>query len=83
MEGWFCQLISRKDKWNQAVGEENQSPDDNETYEIVRKPREQRIIGCKWIFTLEQQELQMVNSGKSTKSFRGSSLKRKSGAVRF
>ena len=42
------------DKWNQAMGEEKQSLDKNDTYELVPKPEKQRIIGCKWIYKIKE-----------------------------
>lgn len=39
--------IKDRDKWNASMGEEKDSLDENETWDIVDRPQRQRVIGCK------------------------------------
>ena len=39
-----------KDKWLSAMKEEIQSLYKNNTWKLVDRPSDQKIVGCKWIF---------------------------------
>ena len=40
--------------WRKAVREEIKALEKNETWEIVNTPRNHKIVGCKWVFTIKQ-----------------------------
>ena len=41
---------SEKDKWMEAMVEENESSSKNKTWELTELPKEKKPIGCKWVF---------------------------------
>lgn len=45
-----------KAKWFEAMDEEMNSLRKNNTWELVNKPKGQRILGCKWIYKLKEEE---------------------------
>ncbi|VEN40759.1 unnamed protein product [Callosobruchus maculatus] len=49
----FEELETRNDRtlWEQAVHEELKSLEENQTWEIVDKPKEGKLIDTKWVFT--------------------------------
>lgn len=40
-------------KWKEAILEEMITPEGNETKETVELPRGNKIVGCKWVFTIK------------------------------
>lgn len=46
------EAINRKDrdKWKQAMDKETKSIRENQTWTLVKRPRNANIIGCKWVF---------------------------------
>ena len=40
--------------WKKAVMEEINALEKNETWDIVNLPRNHKIVGCKWVFTIKQ-----------------------------
>ncbi|GKU86831.1 hypothetical protein SLEP1_g1306 [Rubroshorea leprosula] len=43
----------RDRNWACAMIEEMNALDKNETWDIVTRPKERRIVGCKWVFTVK------------------------------
>ena len=41
-------------QWQQAMSEEMQSLYENNTWILVPKPKDQRVIDCKWIFKVKE-----------------------------
>uniref|UniRef100_A0A2N9IQA1 Reverse transcriptase Ty1/copia-type domain-containing protein n=1 Tax=Fagus sylvatica TaxID=28930 RepID=A0A2N9IQA1_FAGSY len=41
---------SKKDKWMEAMVEENESLSKNKTWELTELPKGKKPIGCKWVF---------------------------------
>lgn len=52
----FNDAMQSKDSsnWKQAMQEEMDSLIKNQTWELVDKPKNQKLLGCKWIFKLKQ-----------------------------
>jgi hypothetical protein len=48
----YQEAITSKDfaQWTTAMGEEIESLHKNKTWELVKKPKGQKIVGCKWVF---------------------------------
>jgi transposase InsO family protein len=40
-------------KWVQAIKEEMKSLQDNKTWNLVPLPKEKKIVGCKWVFSIK------------------------------
>lgn len=45
-----------KDKWIDAMNQEISSINKNETWEICNLPKDRKAIGCKWLFTMKNNE---------------------------
>ena len=43
-----------KKEWNQAIKEEMDSLNRNDTWELVEKPDNKKVIACKWIFKVKE-----------------------------
>ena len=41
-------------KWNASMGEEKDSLDKNDTWDVVDRPPRQGVIGCKWIYKYKE-----------------------------
>lgn len=41
-------------KWNASMGEEKDSLDKNDSWDIVDRPPRQKIIGCKWVYKYKE-----------------------------
>ena len=48
-------------KWLEAMKFEIASLKKNHTWELVEKPREQRVVGCKWLYKIKE------GAGENTK----------------
>ena len=42
------------DKWNASMGDEKTSLDKNHTWDIVNRPKRQRVVGSKWIYKYKE-----------------------------
>lgn len=42
------------EKWNASMGEENDSLDKNDMWDIVDRPLRHRVIGCRWIYKYKE-----------------------------
>lgn len=49
------QEAMRIPKWRQAVTEEIQALEKNQTWHLVKKPEGKTSVGCKWVFTVKYQ----------------------------
>lgn len=47
--------IQDKYNWMGAMVEEMESLKKNETYDLVRLPQGNEVIGCKWVYKIKQQ----------------------------
>lgn len=45
-----------KDKWKLTMEQEIQSLKDNKTWTLVDRPKNQRVIPCKWIYKIKRNE---------------------------
>ncbi|KAJ0869659.1 putative RNA-directed DNA polymerase [Helianthus annuus] len=43
-----------KDKWQRAMNEEMESLYKNETWQLVDKPKDQKLVSCKWIYKVKE-----------------------------
>eukprot|EP00252_Welwitschia_mirabilis_P002409 TRINITY_DN1235_c0_g1_i6.p1 TRINITY_DN1235_c0_g1~~TRINITY_DN1235_c0_g1_i6.p1 ORF type:complete len:1428 (+),score=264.56 TRINITY_DN1235_c0_g1_i6:585-4868(+) len=43
----------QKMEWKEAMNEEMKALAKNETWELVKAPKEKRTVGCKWVFTVK------------------------------
>ncbi|KAH9649106.1 hypothetical protein KPL70_025861 [Citrus sinensis] len=52
----YKEAVSGKneDQWLEAMKEEMDSLNKNDTWVLVRKPDKKKVIGCKWVFKLKQ-----------------------------
>ena len=52
----YKEAVSRSDKsnWKKAMDEEMESLRKNETWILVPKPVQQRLVGCKWIYKIKE-----------------------------
>lgn len=52
----YQEAMNRKDKhkWLQAMQEEMNSLKKNGTWILVKQPKQQKLVGCKWIFKRKQ-----------------------------
>ena len=41
------------DIWNDSMGEEMTSLDENHTWDLTQRPKNQKVIGCKWLYKLK------------------------------
>lgn len=69
----YEQAIKSEDheKWQQAMNEEFESLTSNQTWELVEKPKDKRIIDCKWIFKIKQNTKGVVERYKARMVARG------------
>lgn len=44
-----------KQKWEKSIQEELKAHERNETWELVKKPDKVKIIGCKWVFRIKDE----------------------------
>lgn len=51
----------QKDKWIESMNEEMSSLRKNKTWELVSKPKDQRVFGCKWKFKLKDSRPKQSN----------------------
>ena len=56
---------SRGKEWQKAMEEEIKALDENQTWELVPKPREVMVIGPKWVFRNKENEEGEVVTNKS------------------
>lgn len=54
-----------KDKWKLTMGQEIQSLKDNKTWTLVDRPKNQKVIPCKWIYKLERNEEEKISKYKA------------------
>jgi len=40
-------------EWREAMKVEMDAPEKNETWELVELPKEKKLVGCKWVFTVK------------------------------
>nr|CCA26410.1 PREDICTED: similar to copiatype polyprotein putative [Albugo laibachii Nc14] len=40
--------------WKNAIGSDIKSLDDKKTWNIIDRPKEQKLIGCKWVFAVKR-----------------------------
>ncbi|KAJ0844964.1 putative RNA-directed DNA polymerase [Helianthus annuus] len=45
---------SNKEKWEQAMKDEMHSLYKNKTWELVDRPKDQKLVDCKWIFKIKE-----------------------------
>ncbi|KAF5775409.1 putative RNA-directed DNA polymerase [Helianthus annuus] len=52
----YYQAISSKEKeeWHKAMQEEMSSLIKNKTWELVKKPKDQKVVACKWIYKIKE-----------------------------
>ena len=52
----FREAVASTEKklWWQSMREEMDSLDKNGTWKLVEKPRNQKIVGCKWVYKLKE-----------------------------
>lgn len=52
----YAQAVASKDseKWLEAMQDEMDSLNKNNTWQLVQKPPNQKLVGCKWIYKLKQ-----------------------------
>ena len=43
------------ENWVRAMNEEMRALEKNETWEIVEKPKDKKVVGCRWIYTVKYQ----------------------------
>ena len=55
----------RQAKWKQAVMEEMEALKKNGTWEVVDLPKEKRLVGCKWLFTIKYNSDGSINRYKA------------------
>lgn len=65
----------QRDKWMEAMTDEMSSLKDNHTWEIVPKPNNKNVIGCKWTFKLKRDANGIVQRYKARLVARGFSQK--------
>ncbi|GAA0149543.1 transmembrane signal receptor [Lithospermum erythrorhizon] len=52
-------------EWKVAVYEEMKALEKNETWNLVTLPREKRVVGCKWVFTIKYNEKGIIERYKA------------------
>ena len=52
----YREAVSRSDKnkWLKALKEEMDSLEKNETWQLVERPKQQKLVGCKWIYKVKE-----------------------------
>lgn len=52
----FKEAVSGKDidKWIKAMNDKIESLYKNDTWELVKKPENKRVVGCKWVYKVKQ-----------------------------
>jgi hypothetical protein len=74
----YEELVDRKDKenWLQAVHEELESLEENNTWEVVPKPTGKKVIDNKWVFTLKRNDSDEIERYKARLVIKGCAQKR-------
>lgn len=54
-----------KDKWKEAMDEEIASLKENDTWEIVPKPKDRDVVSCKWVFKLKRKAEAKIDRHKA------------------
>lgn len=54
----YTEAIMSKDSqlWVESINEELKAHDDNGTWQLVEKPPEAKVIGCKWVFRIKDEQ---------------------------
>lgn len=52
----YKEMLKSKDKlkWINAMDEKMESLYKNETWKLVPRPKNQKVVGCRWLFTKKQ-----------------------------
>lgn len=59
------QISPEKAQWDLAINEELESIQERDVYELVERPKEEKIIGSTWVFTLKKDEQGLVQRYKA------------------
>ncbi|KAL0893973.1 hypothetical protein ABMA27_014049 [Loxostege sticticalis] len=54
----YTEAIMSKDShlWVESINEELKAHDDNGTWQLVEKPPEAKVMGCKWVFRIKDEQ---------------------------
>lgn len=56
---------SGSEQWSHAMDEEFKSLVDNETWDLVEKPIDQRVVDCKWVYKIKRNPDESINRFKA------------------
>ena len=54
---------NENEKWIQAMDEEMDSLMKNKTWELIDKPKQQKLVGCKWVYK-KKEEISGIESAQ-------------------